>query len=80
MAPTKYMSTLLDDETFCYSVITENNVNIVYIDLPGNFPIKSYAEIVFATYIYKCNYIMIRATKNRKDEDMVATFKISIVI
>ena len=27
-------------------------------------------------YVYKCKYIIIRAMKSRKDEDMVATFNI----
>ena len=29
----------------------------------------------FVCYVYKCNYIIVRTMKSRKDADMVATFK-----
>ena len=29
----------------------------------------------FACYVYKCNYVMVRTIKSRKNEDTVTTFK-----
>ena len=60
----------------CYSVTTDNNGNMIYSDLAGRFPTKSCAGMnyYFVCYVYKCNYIMTRMTKNKKDADMVATF------
>ena len=77
MAPMEQVCSAIDDEMFCFSVTTEYEGNVIYSDLPGRFPIESYAGMnyFFVAYIYKCNYIIIRPMKSRKDEDMVATFK-----
>ncbi len=71
------MCTAINDEMICYSITTENNSNIVYSNLPGRFPIESYAGMnyFFVAYVYKCNYIIIHAMRSRRDEDIVPTFK-----
>ena len=76
MSPPHEICMAIDDEMFCFSVTTENDGNVIYSDLPGRFPIESYRGMnyFFVAYIYKCNYIIIRPMKSRKDEDMVATF------
>ena len=77
MEPTEEALSAIDDEILCYSITTDNDGNVVYSDLPGRFPIESYRGMnyFFVTYIYKCNYILIRPMKSRKDEDMVQTFQ-----
>ena len=61
MAPTEQICTAIDNENFCYAVTTSNDGNVVYSDLPGRFPIESYAVMnyLFVAYVYKCNYIII---------------------
>ena len=77
MALMEQVCSAIDDEMFCFSITTEYEGNAIYSDLPGRFPIESYAGMnyFFVAYIYKYNYIVIRPMKSRKDEDMVATFK-----
>ena len=62
---------------FCYSVTTENDGNAINSNLAGRFPKESDTGMnyFFVCYVYKCNYIMVRTMKSRKDEDMVTTFK-----
>ena len=59
MAPDEQACTAEDDEMFCYSVITDNDGNVIYSDLAGQFPIESYTGMnyIFVCYVYKCNYI-----------------------
>ena len=77
MEPAEQVLSAIDDELFCYSITTDNDGNVVYSDLPRRFPIESYRGMnyFFVAYIYKCNYILIRPMKSRKDEDMVRTFQ-----
>ena len=62
MAPLEQMCGVLDEKMFCFSVTTACDGSIIYSDLPGRFPIKSYAGMnyFFFAYIYKCNFIIIR--------------------
>ena len=43
MAPTEQLCTAIDDEIFCYSITTDNVGNVIYSDLPGQFPIELYS-------------------------------------
>ena len=69
MAPEQQVCTAIDDEMFCFSITTNYDNNVIYSDLPGRFPIESYAGMnyIFVAYIYKCNYIIVRTMKIRKD-------------
>ena len=62
---------------FCFSLTTNYVNNVIYSELPGHFPIESFAGMnyLFVAYIYKCNYIIVRTMKSRKDEKMVRTFQ-----
>ena len=77
MSPAEEICAAEDDEIFCYSITTDNDGNVIYSDLAGRFPIESYAGMnyYFVCYSYKCNYIMIRTMKKRRDTDIVTTFK-----
>ena len=77
MTPVQQMCTTIDDEMYCYSVTTDNDGNVLYSNLAGRFPVESYAGMnyFFIAYVYKCNYIIVRAMKGRNDEHMIATFK-----
>ena len=77
MMPERRKKTWRHDEMFCYSITTDNDGNVIYINFAGRFGIKSYTGInyYFVCYVYKCNYIMVRTMKSRKDVEMVSTFK-----
>ena len=77
MTPVQQMCTAIDDEMYCYSVTTDNDGDVLYSDLAGRFPVESYAGMnyFFIAYVYKCNYIIVRAMKGRNDEHMIATFR-----
>ena len=47
MAPREQVCSAIDDEMFCFSVTTEYEGNVIYSDLPGRFPIESYAGMNF---------------------------------
>ena len=72
MAPDEQTCTAEDDEMFCYSITIDNDGNVIYSDLAGRFPIESYTCINYYSvcYVYKCNYIMVRTMKSRKEADM----------
>ena len=54
---------------FCYSITTDNNGNVIYSDLTGRFLIESHTGMnyYFVCCVYKCNYIMERIMKRRKE-------------
>ena len=47
MAPQKLLCMAIDNKMFFFSATTDNNGNVVYSDLPGCFPIKSYGDDFF---------------------------------
>ena len=40
MVPDEQVCTAEDDESFCYTVTTDNDGNVIYSDLAGRFPIS----------------------------------------
>ena len=68
MAPDEQACTAEDDEMFCYSVTTDNDGNVIYSDLAGQFPIEPYTgmKYFFVCYVYKCNYVRVRTMKSRR--------------
>ena len=42
MAPDNQACTAEDNEMFCYSITTDNDGNVIYSNLAGQFPIESY--------------------------------------
>ena len=76
MAPAEEACMAVNNEIFCYSVVTDYNGNVIYTDLARLFPIESYKGInyYFIVYIYKCKYIMVQTMKSRRDEDMISVF------
>jgi len=57
-------------------MLADQNENTIYNDLPGRFPVQSYAgdNYIFVAYIYKINSILMRLLKSRSDESMVKAF------
>jgi len=39
MDPTEQVCPALEDQMFCYAMLTDQNENIIYSDLPGQFPV-----------------------------------------
>ena len=58
-------------------MLADQNENTIYSDLPGRFPVQSYAgnNYIFVAYIYKINSILMRPMKSRSDESMWKAFK-----
>ena len=43
MDPTEQICPALEDQMFCFAMLADQNEDIVYSDLPGRFPVQSYA-------------------------------------
>ena len=71
MVPQEQMCSAEDDDMFCYSITTNNDGNVIYSDSAGRFPVELYAGMNYflICYVYKCNHIVIRTMKSRRDVD-----------
>ena len=76
MDPTEQICPALEDQMFCFAMLADQNEDTVYSDLPGRFPVQSYAgnNYIFVAYVYKINSILMRPMKSRSDESMVKAF------
>jgi len=76
MDPTEQVCPALEDQMFCNAMLADQNKNIIYSNLPGLFPVQSYAgnNYIFVAYVYKINTILMRLMKSRSDESMVKAF------
>jgi hypothetical protein len=75
MNPTEEVDAPCD--LFVGATIGENELDTLYNDLTGKFPIKSFRgnAYIFVAYAYSPNAIIVRAMKNRSDEEMLKTYK-----
>ena len=55
MTPYEQACTVEYDEMFYCSITTDNNGNVIYSDLAGQFPIESYTGMnyYFVCHVYK---------------------------
>ena len=69
MDPTEKVCSALEVQMLCYAMLADKNENTIYSDLPGQFPVQSYAgnNCIFVAYIYKINSILMRPMKSRSD-------------
>ena len=76
MDPTEQVCPALEDQMFCFAMLADQNEDTIYSDLPGRFPVQSYAgnNYIFVAYVYKINSILMRPMKSRSDESMVKAF------
>ena len=76
MDPTEQVCPALEDQMFCNAMLADQNKNIINSNLPGLFPVQSYAgnNYIFVAYVYKINTILMRLMKSRSDESMVKAF------
>ena len=77
MNPPHQICTAIDDEMFYFAALVEANVDTVYSDLAGQFPVRSYAgnQYIFIAYIYTINTIIMKPMKEMHDRDMIAVFR-----
>ena len=62
---------------FCYTGQVNNKDGTIYVDLTGNFPIRSLAghTSIFVVYDWTTNAILVRAMKGASDNEMIKAFK-----
>ena len=60
----------------CYAALADSKTGVVYIDLPGKFPIRSVWNMryVFICKIYEANAILVRLMTHTRHELMVSTY------
>ncbi|KAL7527446.1 hypothetical protein ACHAXR_001968, partial [Thalassiosira sp. AJA248-18] len=74
MAPTEEMCQTHD--IFCFAALADMNDGTMYTDLTGQFPVRSYKNMVyiFIAYVYDANAILARAMPSRDDTAMIDAF------
>ena len=76
MISTEHMCSAHEDEIYCFAVIGDKNENTIYSDLTGQFPVRSYDDMVYicVACVYKFNAILLCAMKSIEDANMVEAF------
>ena len=66
-----------EDEIYCYATLGDSNINALYGDLTGQFPVKSYdgRNYIFIAYVYKLNAIFMIPMKSHDDKSMITAHK-----
>ena len=74
MAPTEEICHTQD--MFCLAALANMNDGTMYTDLTGQFPVRSYNNMVyiFVAYVYDANAIIARAMPSRDDAAMIDAF------
>ena len=63
-------------DMFCFAALADANAGTMYTDLTGQFPVRSYKNMVyiFVAYVYDANAIIVRAMPSRDDASMIDAF------
>ena len=64
-------------DMFCFAALADTNTGTMYTDLTGQFPVRSYKNMVyiFVAYIYDINAIISVPMPSRNDSAMVTAFQ-----
>lgn len=65
MTSTEHICTAHKDEIFCFAVIGDKNKNIIYSNLTGKFPARSFNGMcyIFLAYVYRLKPILLQPMK-----------------
>jgi hypothetical protein len=74
MSPTQEVCSL--QEMFCFAALANANTGMMYTDLTGAFPVRSFKNMqyIFVAYIYDLNTIIVQPMPSCANAAMIATF------
>jgi len=64
-------------DVFCFAALANTITGIMYTDITGVFPVRSFKSMqyIFVAYVYDLNAIIVRAMPSRTDASMVTAFR-----